>query len=60
MKVYEVEEMAGETPISRQIVPTDTPLEAAAVGTKKRIKAQRICVRVTEERNRAVYKYTFK
>jgi hypothetical protein len=35
MKVYEVEEMAGETPISRQIVPTDTPLEAAAVGTSR-------------------------
>ncbi|MBZ9821368.1 hypothetical protein [Mesorhizobium sp. CA4] len=59
---YQVEELAGETPVSRHIVIANTPWEAA-IGTKKEVQArrdERLWVRVTEESNRAVHKYAFK
>ncbi|TPJ74642.1 hypothetical protein [Mesorhizobium sp. B2-7-1] len=63
MKSYMVEEMAGDTPVSHYTVIADTPWQAATVGTKKEVQGRRDeaqWVRVTEESNRAVYKYAFK
>ena len=63
MKTYHVEEMAGDTPVSRLTVIANTPWEAATVGTKKEVQArrdERLWVRVVEESSRAVYKYAFK
>ncbi|TIP00309.1 MAG: hypothetical protein E5X72_30630 [Mesorhizobium sp.] len=63
MKTYQVEEMAGETPVSRQTVTANSPWEAASIGTKKEVQArrdERLWVRVTEESSRSVYKYAFK
>lgn len=63
MRTYQVEEMAGETPVSRHTVVANTPWDAALISTRKEVKArtdERVWVRVTEESNRAVYKYAFK
>ncbi|TIU38215.1 MAG: hypothetical protein E5W28_06265, partial [Mesorhizobium sp.] len=63
MKTYQVEEMAGETPVSRNTVTAKLPWEAATLSTKKEVQArreERLWVRVTEESGRAVYKYAFK
>lgn len=63
MKTYQVEEMAGETPVSRNTVTAKSPWEAATLSTKKEVQArrdERLWVRVTEESSRAVYKYAFK
>ncbi|MDG4898837.1 hypothetical protein P9272_35745 [Mesorhizobium sp. WSM4976] len=64
MKTYQVEEMAGETPVSGYTVIANTPWEAATIGTKKEVQARRnepSWVRVTEETGGTeVYKYAFK
>jgi hypothetical protein len=62
MKKYEVEEMAGDTPVSRITVIANTPWEAATTATRKEVQVRRdepSWVRVTEESSRGVYKYAF-
>ncbi|RUW53860.1 hypothetical protein EOA32_07850 [Mesorhizobium sp. M1A.F.Ca.ET.072.01.1.1] len=61
MRVYRVEEMVGDMPISHRVASAATPWEAARKATGKDVTArtdERFWVRV--EGTRAVYKYAFK
>ncbi|MDG4897690.1 hypothetical protein P9272_29560 [Mesorhizobium sp. WSM4976] len=62
MKKYVVEIVSGEMVTSRQLVEAHTAAAAAsrATGRAVRIRAnEELWVRVTDEQNRAVYKYAF-
>ncbi|RWG58179.1 MAG: hypothetical protein EOQ64_08545 [Mesorhizobium sp.] len=62
VRLYRVEEMVGDMPISHPVAGADTHWEAARKATGKDVTArtdERFWVRVTDEGNRAVYKYAF-
>ncbi len=55
--------MAGDLPVSRRTLTADSPWDAAQKATGKEVRArreERLWVRVTDERSRAVYKYAVK
>jgi len=62
MKVYEVEVMAGELPVSHSNVSAHTPKAAAVKATGRGVRDRRSeihWVRVTDQADRVVYKFAF-
>lgn len=63
MKTYRVEEMAGDQVVAYHVANARAPWEAAQKVTGKDVLARRdehFWVRVTDEGNRAIYKYAFR
>lgn len=63
MKCYKVEVMSGDVAISYQVANADTPAAAATKATGRAVHDRRLeihWVRVTDEEERAVFKYAFK